>query len=227
MQLTRDNNALHFIRAWEPGRVRIADRWIAGNVIVGAERIVEGWTAIAPQRAHGRGSRARARARAHDRRCSAPAPSTLMHTSNKPRYHAAHSRQQRRSFHSRLGTGPRARRRSLGRRQRDRRQRPRSSKVGRRSRRMRLTIADLEPALALEPTIIVLGTGTEQLLPDVELMAARGGALGRPRDHEHARRVPHVQRPAAGTTPRRRRPLQPLKSTDFSPCARGPSRACE
>ncbi|HSC16586.1 MAG TPA: MTH938/NDUFAF3 family protein, partial [Gammaproteobacteria bacterium] len=34
------------------------------------------------------------------------------------------------------------------------------------------TIADLEPALALDPTIIVLGTGTEHLLPDVELMAA-------------------------------------------------------
>ena len=84
MQLTRDNTAVNFIRAYEPGRVRIADRWIAGNVIVGADRIIEAWTATPP----------------HE-----------------------------------------------------------------------LTIADLEPALALEPTIIVLGTGTERLLPNVELMA--------------------------------------------------------
>ena len=85
MQLTRDSGAVNFIRAWEPGRVRIAERWISGNVLVGADQIVEGWTAAQP--------------------------------------------------HS-------------------------------------LTIADLEPALALDPTIIVLGTGTEHLLPDVELMAA-------------------------------------------------------
>jgi uncharacterized protein len=85
MQLTRDSGAIHFIRAWEPGRVRVADRWVAGNVIVGPDRILEGWTIV-----------------------------------------AAHA----------------------------------------------LTIADLEPALALEPTIVVLGTGTERLLPDVELMAA-------------------------------------------------------
>lgn len=35
-----------------------------------------------------------------------------------------------------------------------------------------LTVADLEPALALAPTILLLGTGTERLLPDVALMAA-------------------------------------------------------
>ena len=85
MQLTRDSTAVNVIRAWEPGRIRIADRWIAGNVIIGADRIVEGWTTAQP--------------------------------------------------HS-------------------------------------LSIADPEPALALEPTIIVLGTGTERLLPDVDLMAA-------------------------------------------------------
>jgi uncharacterized protein len=85
MQLTRDSSAVNFIRAWEPGRVRIAERWVTGNVIVGSDRIVEGWTTA-----------------------------------------EAHA----------------------------------------------LSIADLEPALALEPTIIVLGTGTERLLPDVELMAA-------------------------------------------------------
>jgi uncharacterized protein len=85
MQLNRDSSAIHFIRAWEPGRVRVAERWIAGNVIVGTDRIVEAWTTARP--------------------------------------HA-------------------------------------------------LTVADLEPALALEPTIVVLGTGTEKLLPDVELMGA-------------------------------------------------------
>ena len=85
MQLTRDSSAVNFIRAWEPGRVRIAERWIAGNVIVGPDRILEAWTAVEP--------------------------------------HV-------------------------------------------------LTIEHLEPAFALEPTIIVLGTGTERLLPDVELMAA-------------------------------------------------------
>jgi uncharacterized protein len=85
MQLTRDSSAVNFIRAWEPGRVRVADRWVAGNVIVGSDEIIESWTTNAADR---------------------------------------------------------------------------------------LTIVDLEPALALQPTIIVLGTGTERLLPDVELMAA-------------------------------------------------------
>jgi uncharacterized protein len=44
MQLTRDGSTQNFIRAWEPGRIRIAERWIAGNVIVSADRIIEGWT---------------------------------------------------------------------------------------------------------------------------------------------------------------------------------------
>jgi uncharacterized protein len=87
MQLTRDSSAVHLIRAWEPGRVRIAERWVAGNVIVGTDTIIEGWTAASPRQ---------------------------------------------------------------------------------------LTIAELEPALALEPNIILLGTGNERLLPDVELMAAVG-----------------------------------------------------
>ena len=84
MQLTRESSAVNFIRAWEPGRIRVAERWLTGNIIIGTDRIVEAWTATPP----------------HE-----------------------------------------------------------------------LTLADLEPALALEPTIIVLGTGTERLLPDVELMA--------------------------------------------------------
>ena len=85
MLLTRDGSEVNFIRSWEPGRVRIADRWVAGNVLVSNDAVIEAWTTNAAAR---------------------------------------------------------------------------------------LRIADLEPALALQPTIIVLGTGTEQLLPDVELMAA-------------------------------------------------------
>jgi len=85
MQLTRDSSTQHFIRAWEPGRVRIAERWIAGHVIVSAEQIVEGWTTTAANA---------------------------------------------------------------------------------------LTIEDLAPALALAPTILLLGTGTDRFLPDLELMAA-------------------------------------------------------
>ena len=85
MQLTRDSSTQHIIRAWEPGRVRIADRWIAGHVIVSADRIIEGWASAAPNV---------------------------------------------------------------------------------------LTIEDLAPALELAPTILLLGTGTDRFLPDVELMAA-------------------------------------------------------
>jgi uncharacterized protein len=85
MQLTRESGTQHIIRAWEPGRVRIAERWVAGNVIVSAEQIVEDWTTAAPTA---------------------------------------------------------------------------------------LTIEDLAPALAFAPTILLLGTGTDKFLPDVELMAA-------------------------------------------------------
>ena len=85
MQLTRDDSTRHFIRAWEPGRVRIAERWIAGHVIVSAEQVIEGWTTAAPTA---------------------------------------------------------------------------------------LTVEDLGPALALAPTILLLGTGTDRFVPDVELMAA-------------------------------------------------------
>ncbi len=85
MQLTRDGSTQHLIRAWEPGRVRIAERWVTGNVIVSAEKVIEGWTTAAPTA---------------------------------------------------------------------------------------LTVEDLAPALAFTPTILLLGTGTDRFLPDVELMAA-------------------------------------------------------
>jgi uncharacterized protein len=85
MQLTRDSSALNLIRAWEPGRLHIGERWLTGNVIVGREQIVENWTVAS-----------------HDA----------------------------------------------------------------------LSLADLEPALALAPTIVLLGTGHARGLPDTALMAA-------------------------------------------------------
>jgi len=85
MQLTRDSGTQHIIRAWEPGRVRIGERWVAGNVIVSTDEIVESWTTAALTA---------------------------------------------------------------------------------------LTVEDLAPALAFAPTIVLLGTGTDKFLPDVELMAA-------------------------------------------------------
>ena len=85
MQLTRDNAAANIIRAWERGRLRVADRWVEGHVIVAADRIIETWQVDSPG--------------------------------------------------------------ALG-------------------------AEDLEPAVALEPEIILLGTGDALALPDTDLMAA-------------------------------------------------------
>ncbi len=43
MQLTRDSAEAWLIRAWEPGRVRVGDRWLQGHVIVAADRILPDW----------------------------------------------------------------------------------------------------------------------------------------------------------------------------------------
>ena len=102
MQLTRDGSPQHFIRAWEPGRIRVAERWVTGHVIVSAEQIVEGWM-------------------------------TAMDGGNA-------------AIAGRIS-------------------RPSAAPTA-------LTIEDLAPALALAPTILLLGTGTDRFLPDVELMAA-------------------------------------------------------
>lgn len=83
MQLTRETAGANVIRAWEAGRIRVADRWIDGHVIVSADRIITDWHVTAP---------------------------------------AA------------------------------------------------LMLADLAPAVALRPEIIVLGTGAAALIPDVDLM---------------------------------------------------------
>jgi uncharacterized protein len=48
VQLTRDSVPANLIRAWEPGRIRIGERWIAGHVLVMPERIVEGWRVASP-----------------------------------------------------------------------------------------------------------------------------------------------------------------------------------
>ena len=93
MQLTRDTAAAHLIHAYEPGRVRVGERWLAGHLIVSPEQLIEDW------------------------RVAAPAD---------------------------------------------------------------VTLADLEPALGLQPEIVLLGTGSTLVWPDADLMsalAARGVGL--------------------------------------------------
>jgi uncharacterized protein len=85
MQLIRETSELNLIRAWEGGRVLIGDRWVGGNLILSAERIIVDWAVQDP--------------------------------------HA-------------------------------------------------LSLEDLGAALALEPEIILIGTGERALLPDTELMGA-------------------------------------------------------
>ncbi|HUF73080.1 MAG TPA: MTH938/NDUFAF3 family protein [Gammaproteobacteria bacterium] len=44
MQFSREESTRNLIRAWEPGRIRIGERWLTGNLIVSAETIVSDWT---------------------------------------------------------------------------------------------------------------------------------------------------------------------------------------
>jgi uncharacterized protein len=85
VQITRESSAANVIRAYEAGRLRVNEAWIAGHVIVSQDRILEHWNVEAPSA---------------------------------------------------------------------------------------LALGDLEPALALQPEIVLLGTGSDIVLPDVELMAA-------------------------------------------------------
>jgi uncharacterized protein len=85
VQLTRDNTTTNFIRAYERGRLRVADRWLQGHIIVAPDRIIETWQVASPGA---------------------------------------------------------------------------------------LEVADLEPAVALQPEIILLGTGDALAVPDLDLMAA-------------------------------------------------------
>lgn len=48
MQLTRESSAANLIRAWEAGRVLIGERWLSGNFIVSAEKILDDWSAADP-----------------------------------------------------------------------------------------------------------------------------------------------------------------------------------
>jgi uncharacterized protein len=48
LQLTREASEQNLIRAWERGRVLVGDRWITGNVIVSAERVIAEWPAQGP-----------------------------------------------------------------------------------------------------------------------------------------------------------------------------------
>jgi uncharacterized protein len=93
VQLTRDTVPANLIHSHEPGRIKIGERWLSGDVIVAPDRLIEGWRVAAPAE---------------------------------------------------------------------------------------ITLADLEPALALEPQIVLLGTGAALVWPEADLMAelaARGIGL--------------------------------------------------
>jgi uncharacterized protein len=83
MEVARETPQANVVRAWEPGRVRIGERWLEGSIIVAAGTIVTDW---------------------------------WVETAGD------------------------------------------------------VDAASLEPAIALDPEIIVLGTGVDIVLPDVELM---------------------------------------------------------
>jgi uncharacterized protein len=43
MLISREESDNNLIRAWEPGRIRIGEAWLSGNLIVTAEMIVSDW----------------------------------------------------------------------------------------------------------------------------------------------------------------------------------------
>lgn len=43
MQFTRETSDAYLIRAWEPGRVRIAEQWLSGPIIVARDHIIAPW----------------------------------------------------------------------------------------------------------------------------------------------------------------------------------------
>jgi uncharacterized protein len=50
MQITRETSTSNLIRAIEPGRIRIGERWLTGNLIVTADEIFSDWSPHAPDR---------------------------------------------------------------------------------------------------------------------------------------------------------------------------------
>lgn len=47
MEVARESIEANVVRAWEPGRLRIGDRWLEGNVIIAADRIITEWSVAA------------------------------------------------------------------------------------------------------------------------------------------------------------------------------------
>ena len=85
MEVAREQSQANAVRAWEPGRVRIGERWLEGSVIIGVSEVITGWSV---------------------------------------------------------------------------------SSAG------DVDVESLEPAIAMQPEIIVLGTGEDVVLPDIELMGS-------------------------------------------------------
>jgi uncharacterized protein len=48
LQFNRETTAANVIRAVEPGRLRIGERWYEGNVVVAANNILEAWPLADP-----------------------------------------------------------------------------------------------------------------------------------------------------------------------------------
>jgi uncharacterized protein len=46
MEISRQQSTNNLIRAWEPGRIRIGEHWLTGNLIVTADRIVSDWMPV-------------------------------------------------------------------------------------------------------------------------------------------------------------------------------------
>lgn len=50
MQFNREESQHNLIRAFEPGRIRIGQEWLTGNLIVTADVIVSDWQPVKPDR---------------------------------------------------------------------------------------------------------------------------------------------------------------------------------
>jgi uncharacterized protein len=48
VQLTRDTAAANLIHSYEPGRIKIGERWLHGHLIVAPEHLIEDWRVGTP-----------------------------------------------------------------------------------------------------------------------------------------------------------------------------------